>query len=185
METIIGSLNWAITLGRFDIQYATSTMARYNMSPKEGHMTAFQWILGYSKKTSEFIQRLLINPKQPEHEEYECFNYDNWKEFYPDAEEEIPYDILPERGPKAKITIWVDEDHAHDQVTRRSVSGIVIMINRMIWKTISKRQKTVETSTYGSELVASRMTVEQGIALRYTLRMLGVGLEGSILTLCY
>ena len=41
----------------------------------------------------------------------------------------------------------------------------------------SKRQKTVETATYGSELVASRIAVEQIISLRYFLSMLGVNLE--------
>ena len=58
-----------------------------------------------------------------------------------------------------------------------------MMINGMIWKTISKRQKTVETSTYGSELVASRIAVDLGMSLRFTLRMLGVGLKGSTLML--
>ena len=39
---------------------------------------------------------------------------------------------------------------------------------------ISKRQPTVETSTYGSELVAGRVAVEGIIEIRYKLRMLGV-----------
>ena len=37
-RSMIGSLNWAITLGRFDVQHATSTMARYSMAPREGHV---------------------------------------------------------------------------------------------------------------------------------------------------
>ena len=54
-RVIIGSLNWAITLGRFDIQYATTTMARYSMAPKVGHMQAVQRILGYLKKLQKII----------------------------------------------------------------------------------------------------------------------------------
>jgi len=43
----------------------------------------------------------------------------------------------------------------------------------------SKRQGQVETATYGSEFVAARTSVEQIIDLRYTLRMLGVPLDGQ------
>ena len=38
-RSMIGSLNWAITLGRFDVQYATSTMACLlytSPSPRDG-----------------------------------------------------------------------------------------------------------------------------------------------------
>jgi hypothetical protein len=31
---------WIIVLGRFDIAYATSTMSRFNMLPREGHLKA-------------------------------------------------------------------------------------------------------------------------------------------------
>ena len=32
-RSMIGSLNWLISLGRFDIQYCTTTLARYNNEP--------------------------------------------------------------------------------------------------------------------------------------------------------
>jgi hypothetical protein len=43
----------------------------------------------------------------------------------------------------------------------------------------SKHQKTVETATYGSEFVAARIATEQIMDLRYTLRMMGVPLDGK------
>jgi hypothetical protein len=78
-------------------------------------------------------------------------------EFYPDNGEEIPRDLPPEKGPRVRVTAYVDADHAHDLATRRSITEILVMMNitPIIW--ISKRQKTVETSTYGSELAASRI----------------------------
>jgi hypothetical protein len=101
----------------------------------------------------------------------------NWIEFYPDAEEAIPSDMLPPMGNKSKITVFVDADHARDKVTRRSVTGIVLLLNNtpLVW--ISKRQKTVETSTYGSEMIATRIAIDLIIEMRYKLRMLGVELE--------
>ena len=48
---------------------------------------------------------------------------------------------------------------------------------------VSKQQKTVETSTYGSELSAARITTEIIIELRYHLRMIGVPLDDSAMLL--
>ena len=46
-KSLIGSGNWLITLGRFDIQYAISTLSQYSMAPRKGHMIALHsvWIL--------------------------------------------------------------------------------------------------------------------------------------------
>jgi hypothetical protein len=64
------------------------------------------------------------------------------------------------------MTVHVDADHAHDLVTRRSITGILIILNNTPVRWISKRQKTVETSTYGSELVASRIAKELILEVR-------------------
>jgi hypothetical protein len=42
---------------------------------------------------------------------------------------------------------------------------------------ISKHQKTVEISTYGSDLVASKIATELILEVRYMLRSLGVALD--------
>jgi hypothetical protein len=56
------------------------------------------------------------------------------------------------------MSIYVDSDHVNNKVTRRSITGILVMLNNKHIRWISKRQKTVETSTYGSELVGSRIS---------------------------
>jgi hypothetical protein len=106
-------------------------------------------------------------------------------EFYPDAREEIPKDFPPEKGPRVRMTVYVDADHAHDLVTRRSITGtgILVLINDTTIRWISKRQKTVETSTYGSKFVASRITTELILEIRYMLRSLEVVLDGPALML--
>ena len=81
------------------------------------------------------------------------------------------------------ITVYKDADHAHDVLTRRSVSGILLFINNTPVKWISKCQKTVETSIYCSELVAAKQAVELVIEYQYTMRMLGAPLDGPALML--
>ena len=119
----------------------------------------------------------------PNHSKYVTDLEQDWTEFYPDAEEDIPHDMLEPKEGKARLTVYVDADHAHDQVTRRSVTGILVFLNKTPIRWISKRQKTVESSTYGSELVAARIATELILELRYSLRMLGVPLDGPALML--
>jgi hypothetical protein len=50
---LIGSANWAVILGRFDIiQYATQTMSQFSMASCEGHtmVDAMKRVFGYLKK---------------------------------------------------------------------------------------------------------------------------------------
>jgi hypothetical protein len=53
------------------------------------------------------------------------------------------------------MTASADTDHAHNLETRRSITGIILMLNNTKYRWVSKRQTTVETSNYGLELVAS------------------------------
>ena len=172
---LIGSANWVITLGRFDIAYAVNNLARFSMAPRRGHLDAALRIFGYLKQLPH--ARLLVDPQPRDHTSTSFVDYD-WTEFYPDATEELPPDMPPPRGRPVQTTCYVDADHAHDTLTRRSVSGILLFLNGMPIKWYSKRQKTVETSSYGSELVAARIAIELTQELRYKLRMLGVPLSG-------
>ena len=77
-----------------------------------------------------------------------------------------------------QLTCYFDADHASDLVTRRSVTGILLFANGTPIRWYSKRQNTVESSTYGSEFVAGRIAKELVVEFRYKLRMLGVPMEG-------
>ena len=92
--------------------------------------------------------------------------------------EDLPSNAPEPRGKSVQINCFVDADHAGDKITRRSQTGILIYLNQtpIIW--FSKKQNTVESSTFGSEFVALRIATEKIIALRYKLRMFGVPLDG-------
>jgi hypothetical protein len=127
--------------------------------------------------------RVIIDTSYPDHSMYPVKDHSNWMKFYPDDGEEILKDLPPEKGPRVRMTVYVDADHAHDLVTRRSIAGILVMLNITPIRWISKRQKTVETSTYGSGLVASKIATELILEIRYMLRSLGVALDGRTLIL--
>jgi hypothetical protein len=127
--------------------------------------------------------RVIIDNSYPDHSVYLVEDHSNRMEFYPDASEEIPKDLPPEKGPRIRMTVYKDADHAHDLVTRRSIKEILVILNNTPIRWISKRQKTVETSTYGLKLVASRVATELILEIRYMLWSLGVALYGPALML--
>ena len=180
---MVGSANWLITLGRFDIAYSVNTFSRHSMQPRQGHLIGMIRVFGYLNKF--WKGRILVDPNYPKHSVYPTPECDNWKEFYPDAEEHVPdpSETPKPRGPVVRLTVFKDADHAHDIMTRRSVTGILLMVNNTPVRWISKRQKTVETSTYGSELVAGKQAIELILEYRYMLRMMGAPLEKSALLL--
>jgi hypothetical protein len=79
---------------------------------------------------------------------------------------------------------FVDADHAGNLITRRSQTGILLFVNRALIVWYSKRQNTVETSTFGSEFVAMRIAVELIESLRYKLRMFGIPIDGPTNVYC-
>ena len=175
-RSLLGSANWMITLGRFDINYAVNTLAQYCVAPRLGHLQALQRIFGYLKQHPQGM--LLIDTSFPSCRHQAKFHRDcDWTEYFPDALEDIPSKSPPPFGETVHLTAYVDADHARDHITRRSVTGIILLLNNTPIAWISKRQRTVETSTFGSEMIAARIAVDLIVEMRYKLRCLGLPVE--------
>ena len=56
---------------------------------------------------------------------------------------------------------FVNASHADNHLNRQSQTGILIFVNSALIIWFSKRQNTIETSTFGSEMVTLRIAVEQ------------------------
>ena len=74
----------------------------------------------------------------------------------------------------------VDADHASDTVSRRSRTGLLIYLNCALVYWRSKKQTSVESSSFGSEFVAMKQCCEYIRGLRYKLRMMGIPVEGPM-----
>ena len=77
-------------------------------------------------------------------------------------------------GKEFIIHAFVDADFAGDSLTRRSRSGFLVMLNSAPLFWFSKKQSSMETSSFGSEFVAMRQCCEYLKGLRYKLRMMGI-----------
>jgi len=172
-QSLIGSLQWAISLGRFDIATAVMSMSSFRAAPRRGHLQRLQRICGYLTKMKHATIRFRTH--QPDYSDLPSKEYD-WYSVYGNVSEILPTDAPVPLGKSVVLTHYVDANLFHDALTGRSVTGILHMMNATPIDWFSKKQATVETATYGSEFVAARTCVEQIIDLRNTLRYLGVPL---------
>ena len=69
---------------------------------------------------------------------------------------------------------YVDGDHAGDTVTRRSRTGFLVFLNSALVHWMSKKQASIETSSFGAEFTAMKQCTEYVRGLRYKLRMMGI-----------
>jgi hypothetical protein len=140
-----------------DILLEVSLMSTYLAAPREGHLEQVFHIFGYLKKVPK--KRIAFDPNYPEINESRFKVYD-WNDVYRDAEEAIPPNAPDPLGKPVSIHCFVDANLAGNVVTRRSQTGILIFINRAPVVGYSKKQNTVESSTFGSEIVALKNAIE-------------------------
>jgi hypothetical protein len=182
-QMLIGMLVWIVTIGRFDVAYATASLSRFTAAPRKGHLDRVLRVFGYLKKRNN--RRIMVDSENPGFSgASEMLDYDyseEFKEQYPDACEEIDAKLPEALIDEMAITVFVDSDHAHDKITRRSITGIIMFVGRTPVYYSSKRQGSIETSTYGAEFCAMKTCMEELIALRYMLRCLGVKVEHASL----
>ena len=182
-QGLVGVLRWLVEVGRVDLSHPTSILSSYLQAPRMGHLLEVLHVYAYVKKTVTLS--LVLNPNDhPMIKAEKSYKQEDWKDFYPDSIEDIPKDAPTPRGMPISITAYVDADHASNLKNRRSHSGIIIFLQNapVIW--YSKAQKTVETSTHGSELVATRIGIELIESLRYKLRMFGVPVDEPATVYC-
>jgi hypothetical protein len=73
-QSLIGTLQWVITLGRFDVATTVMTMSSFRVAPCEAHLNRLRRICGYLYKFKSGCLRIRTN--QPDYsslptEEYE------------------------------------------------------------------------------------------------------------------
>ena len=169
------ALRWAIELGRIDVYVDVALLSHYLVNPRQGHLDAVYHIYAYLKR----------------HERCAMVFDDKILHFATLISRNsiglISMVMLPRpshrmhpnhKGNPVQMTAFCDANHAGNLVTRRSHTGILIYLNQAPITWYSKAQKTVETSTFGSEFVALCIAVELIETLRCKLRMMGVPLDG-------
>jgi hypothetical protein len=124
--------------------------------PREGHLEQVFHIFAHLKKCHN--TEVVYDPIDPVIDEAQSDAKD-WasSEFgHLDGAKELPPNMPEPRVQGFVIRAKVDGDHASDSVTRRSRTGFLVWINNCLIYFLSKKQTSVETSSFGSEFVAMK-----------------------------
>ena len=162
-------LRWACEIGRVDILLETSLLSTHLASPRIGHLEQVFHIFGCIKDSSK--RNLGFDPGHPKININQFHRFD-WQDFYKGVKEAIPPNMPKPCGNSISTHFFVDANHAGNKVTCRSQTGIIIFVNKAPIIAFSKRQNTVETSTFGSKFTALKNTVKLVKVLRFKLHIL-------------
>ncbi|KAL7533508.1 hypothetical protein ACHAWF_004526, partial [Thalassiosira exigua] len=147
-----------------------------------GHLEAVYCIFHYLKRHPKV--RLVMDPATPVIDRSSFNSTAVWAEFYGDVVKEDPPGMPEPLGQPVEIFAFCDSDHASNVVTRRSHSGIFLFAQNALIRSFSKKQNTVEASTYGAELVAMRIARDMIVELRLKLKSIGVPMVGPANVFC-
>ena len=170
--TMVGQLQWLVTLGRFDIHAQVTTMSRFRSAPMKGHLERLQTIYGYVLKTKHYST--MYRTEEPDYSYLPNMKYDWSYTVYGNVQEIIPNNCPKPLGKSVTTTTTLDANLLHCLATGASLTACLHFCNHTPTDWYSKKQATVETATYGSEFVAAKTATEQIMDMRYTLRYLGV-----------
>ena len=176
-NSLVGMMRWIVELGRIDICLEVSMMSSHLALPREGHLKEVLHIFAHLKKHHN--SELVFDPSDPPIDEslFERKDWTNSEFGHVSGKEELPGNAPPPRGKEFLVRAKVDADHAGDTQTRRSRTGFIVYMQCAPIYWFSKKQNSVESSTFGSEFCAMKQCCEHLRGLRHKLRMMGIPVE--------
>jgi hypothetical protein len=176
-QSMIGSAQWLIALGRFDIGVHVMTLSSFRAQPRQGHLDRIKRVYGYVCKMKHAAIR--YRTEMPDVTDFTFVERD-WSDTpFKDAQEEYPTNIPDARGKPVLMITYVDANLGHDKLSGKSVTGVLHFLNKTPIDWFTKKQGTVETATFGSENNAARAAVEQITGKKQTLMHLGVPIQDT------
>jgi hypothetical protein len=116
-QSMIGALQWLISLGKFDIFTAVMTMSRFRIDPREGHLNRLKRIYGYVRNTKDSGIRYQI--EQPDYSGLPPQVFTWSKTIYGEVRELIPKNAPPTLGKEVVLLSYVNANLIHNQITGR------------------------------------------------------------------
>ena len=143
--TMVGQLQWLVTLGRFDIHAQVSTMSRFRAAPRKGHMDRVKRIYSDTIRTKDYAIRFRTD--QPDYSFLPDQDFDWTYSVYGNVQEILPDDMPDPLGEAVTTTTTMDANLNYCLATGKSLTGCLHFVNRTPGDWYYKKQATVETAT--------------------------------------
>ena len=182
-KCLIGIGIWLVCIGRFDIHFTINQLSRLTQDPREGHLEDTIWVFGFLQKWKNCGVKPAGKPMVSFWDKIDSRRIiypGSMKDYYQDS---VFEDLLNAPNPfgfSVEVNICVDASHADDKLDRKYATGILIYVDDMLIKSISRRQKSVATRMFLSEFLALKTAVEEAQGMRLLLQSIGVPIKGPI-----
>jgi hypothetical protein len=147
-------------------------MSGFRIAPRIGHLGSLRHKYGYLSKMR--FASIRVRTEEPNYSDIPDHQYNWMYTVYGNTKEVLPKDAPEPLGKHITLSQYVDANLMQDVTTGKLVTGILHLINKTPIDWYSKKQATVETTTFRSEFVAARICIEQITGLHSTLRYLEV-----------
>jgi hypothetical protein len=131
-QSQISILRWVVELGHIDILVDNAMLSQHLVHPRQGHIDAVYHIYSYLKRHKHC--GMIFDEAKVNYSNADFPTFD-WTNFYGGNSEAIPLNARKPRGNPVQMTAFADANHAGNQVTRHSHTGILIYLNQapIIW----------------------------------------------------
>ena len=127
-QTLIGQLQWLISLGRFDIAVHVMSLSRFRAQPRKGHLDRAKRIVGYLLFLPDGAIRFRTG--EPDFSSLKDKEYDWTRSVYSGACEQIPHDIPKPLEKHLQTTHYVDANLHHNLATGKAVTAALHFLNQ-------------------------------------------------------
>jgi hypothetical protein len=116
-QSMIGSLQWIVTIGRFNIHTAVMTMSGFRIAPIIGHLERLRRIYGYLLKMR--FASICVRTEEPDYSDVPDHQYDWTYTVYGNTKEVLPKDAPEPLGKYMTVSHYVDANLMHNIVGYR------------------------------------------------------------------
>ena len=112
---MIGAMQWAISIGRFDIATSVMSLSSFRLAPHVGHLKHCKCIYAYLSKMRHAAIR--VQTDEPDFSVLPDITYDWARSVYGNIKEVIPEDCLKPLGNHVTLLHYVDANLYHDMLS--------------------------------------------------------------------
>ena len=117
-QSLVGAIQWAISIGHFDINTAVMTLSSFQAQPRCGHLECVKHIYSYLYKLSN--AQICMCTQEPDYSDVPEIEYDWSKSVYGNISKLIPKDTPEPLGRHVTLTHYMDANFYHAMLAYRS-----------------------------------------------------------------
>jgi hypothetical protein len=127
-QSLIGAMQWAISIGCLDITTAVMTLSKFWFMPRRGHLDRVKRICGYLSKMKEGIIRVCTD--EPNYSRLNKQDLDWATSVYGNISKILPTNVPTLLGKYFRLTHYFDPNLYHDMLTGCSITGLLHLLNK-------------------------------------------------------